>query len=101
MIDCMACLVAEAQMRAADGPVLILGAITHATYADWLGQERLTCRFDRKINFRMFWYDAVIRAMRGLRPRQAPRPSVSWARFKMAFRKLAKKPMKFPVRYGP
>lgn len=89
-------------MRAADGPALILGDITHATYMDWAGQERLTCRFDPKVNFRMLWYDAVTRAMRGLRPRRAIQLPVVWTHFKTAFRKLDKSTLAFrPTRYGP
>lgn len=69
-VDCMACLVAAVRMRAADpGCEIILENVTHSAYVGAYGVERLTCQFYRAIGFRMLWYDAVVRTLRGLPPR--------------------------------
>lgn len=73
MIDCMTCLVSTSWPTAGSGLDIISEGITHSVYHDPWGDECQTCRHD-KIKFRTFWYDAVIRAMRGLKPRPIVQP---------------------------
>lgn len=70
-VNCITCLIKTARMRAADGPVIILGDVVHSTYTDSYRIEWLTC-WRRAIGFRVLLYDAAIRAMRGLEPRPTP-----------------------------
>lgn len=72
-VDCMACLVATARMRAADpGREIIFEGVTHSTYFNAYYDEHLTCRpyaISSRVTFSMRWLDAVTRAARGLPPR--------------------------------